>query len=332
MKAMCTLCDQQSDRVKADIAPSLAALLAGYAARGLVTPDPAQVGITAARQVNEAYFRAIAEPKVAVASTTIVSAKSPDGHEVPVKVVLPLSADSKAPAILYCHGGGYAFGDIHTHDPVICALAASTGLAVFALDYRRTPEQAHPAQLDDALVTLAAMRSTAWSEQFGHDQGRILVLGDSAGAHLALMLMLALKRRGLPQLAGAALIYGMYARRFDTWSHHAYGDGSRGLSTARMRWFWEQLLKGHPDGIDTLVEPLDADLAGLPRLALFAAEVDCLLDDTLDFRETCKRQDHPHTFDLFRAMPHAFFHLVGVHEDARTAMALVAARLKQMLE
>jgi acetyl esterase len=328
---MCALCDLQTDRSKAALNPALADILAGLARRGLLSGDPLTMKITEARQQNEAYFRAIAEPRTPVASVSIVEALAADGHAVPVKVAVPEGAGAGAPALLYCHGGGYAFADIHTHDHVIRALAALSGMVVFAVDYRRTPEAVFPAALEDTMAVVAAMRGQAWASRFHHDPARITVLGDSAGAHLGLTLMLALRQRGLPQLQGAALAYGMYARRFDTWSHHTYGDGSMGLSSAKMRWFWDQLLPPGTHADPLLAEPMEAALAGLPPLALFAAECDCLLDDTLDFRETCKRQDHRHTFDLFRGASHGFLHLVSVYPGAREALALMTARLKAMV-
>jgi acetyl esterase len=324
---MCALCDLQTDRTKATLDPALVAMLGDLAARGLATPDPAQVGIAEARRVNELYFRAISEPQVAVRSVTIVHAQATDGFDVPVKVAVPLNAVAGSPAVLYCHGGGYAFGDISTHDGVIRAYADAFGMPVFGIDYRRTPEHAYPAALEDTLSTVAAARSSDWASQFRHDPAKILIIGDSAGAHLALTTMIALRARGLPQLQGAGLMYGMYARRYDTWSHHAYGDGSVGLSSDKMRWFWDQLMGQDSSAGDMLKEPLDADLSGFPPLALLAAEVDCLLDDTLDLVENCKRQGQRHSFDLVRNVPHGFMHLSSIYEPTRRSMALLAGRL-----
>jgi acetyl esterase len=158
----------------------------------------------------------------------------------------------------------------------------------------------------------------------------IFALGDSAGAHLAMTLLLALREKSLPQVQGAALIYGMYARRFDTWSHHTYGDGSFGLSSDKMRWFWDKLVPTVSGANTSITDMLDVSLETLPPLALFAAECDCLLEDTLDLRESCKRQDHVHSFDLFRGATHGFMHLCSVYEGTRTAMAVVAGRLKDI--
>ena len=144
-------------------------------------------------------------------------------------------------------------------------------------------------------------------------------------------LMLALRERGQPQVKAAALAYGMYARRFDTWSHRTYGDGSVGLSTLRMRWFWDQLLAGHGGGPDPIAEPLLADLAGLPPLALYGAECDCLLSDTLDLRDRIAAAGHPGNFHLFPGMTHGFLHLPGVHAGARAALERIARGLATAL-
>jgi acetyl esterase len=319
-----------TDRSKATLDPVLVAKLAPLAAAGLVTPDPAVAGIAEARRINELYFKAISEPKAAVKSVTVVHARAADGHKVAVKVAMPPNAAKGSPAILYCHGGGYSFGDLDTHDSVIRAYAEAFGMPVFGVHYRRTPEHAYPKALEDALATVAAMRGAEWAASFGHDPSKILTIGDSAGAHLALTTMLALKARGLPQLSGAGLIYGMYARRFDTWSHHAYGDGSVGLASERMRWFWSQLMGPEDSAGDILKEPLNADLAGLPPFALIAAEVDCLLDDTLDFVETCKRQGHRHSFDLVRGVPHGFMHFTSIYEVTKASLAMLAVRMRGM--
>ena len=323
--------DAAPTRNKALVSPDLAGILAELAARGLGTPDPALNSIAVARAGNEAYFKAIAEPRVEVHSVSVMAAVASDGFHVPVKVVVPLGVKTNAPAMLYCHGGGYAFGDINTHDHVMRALATATGLVVCGVDYRRTPEVTFPVPLEDALAALQAMRDRPWANQFHYNPGKIVIAGDSAGAHLCLALMLVLRERGLPQVQGAALIYGMYARRYDSWSHHAYGDGSFGLSSEKMRWFWDQLIPERPFDDAQFAESIDAYLAGLPPLALFAAECDCLLDDTLSFLETCKRQNHPHSFDLFKGATHGFMQLSSVYQGTRDAMALVARRLTALV-
>ncbi len=50
-----------------------------------------------------------------------------------------------APVILYAHGGGWVMGDLDTHDGFCRHLAAASGWAVLAVDYRLAPEHPYPA-------------------------------------------------------------------------------------------------------------------------------------------------------------------------------------------
>jgi acetyl esterase len=322
-------------RTVASVEPSLVAFVKDLAARGLGTPEPAEVGIAEARRRNEAYFRAIATSAPHPSSAATVQVTGETGAAVPMRVVVPATALPGAPALLYLHGGGYAFGDLDTHDHIFRWLANAAGMTVFGLHYRRTPEAAYPAQIHDSIAAIAAIRTDGMARRFGYDPHRVLLFGDSAGAHLCMGLMLTLRARGLPQPVAASLAYGMYARRFDTWSHRTYGDGSYGLSTFRMRWFWDQLMAGHDarnqDGkVDPIAEPMHADLSGLPMLALYGAECDCLLDETLDFRTKLKDAGAPHTFHMFERMIHAFLHFPSAYHGSRDAFTRIGLDLRAM--
>jgi acetyl esterase len=315
--------------IRKAVEPAMAAIRADLAARDLITPDPATVDIATARAANRRYFAAIAEPRVDVARLELAVSRAVDGAETPLKIAVPHGAKPDGPAVLYFHGGGYAFGDLDTHDHVIRAFAAGCGMPVVGVHYRRTPEHPWPAALGDAMGAIAAMRDGGLSDRFGFDQSRVLLLGDSAGAHLCFSLMLALRAAGLPQPLGAALLYGMYARRSDSLSHRTYGDGSEGLSTARMDWFWSKLFPEHDPAFAPFENMLAIDPAGLAPLALFAAECDCLLSDTLDLADALALRGHPHTFRLFEAMPHGFIQMSSLHDGTRKAVEAVGTRLRE---
>jgi acetyl esterase/lipase len=93
--------------------------------------------------------------------------------------------------MLYFHGGGYAFYP-KSHLELIALLADAANAATFALDYRLTPEHSYPAQLQDAV---AAYRQLLAS---GVDPNRLVIAGDSAGGHLVMMTLFALRDAGLP--------------------------------------------------------------------------------------------------------------------------------------
>jgi len=108
-------------------------------------------------------------------------------------------AGRAAGIVLYLHGGGFAFGSPRTHRHLAAALSAATGRPTFLLDYRRAPEHPFPAAADDAL---AAYR---WLLSAGYGPEEIVVMGDSAGGHLASGLLADLSRRRLPMPAAGVL-------------------------------------------------------------------------------------------------------------------------------
>lgn len=105
---------------------------------------------------------------------------------------LPQSGKSDA-TLLYLHGGGYTFHGAVSHR-YADMLAHHTGAQLYAPNYRLTPEYAHPAQSDDAFAAWQYLRQTTPADQ-------IVVIGDSAGGHMALSLLQRLKAQGEPQPA-----------------------------------------------------------------------------------------------------------------------------------
>ncbi|MBA4266994.1 MAG: alpha/beta hydrolase, partial [Comamonadaceae bacterium] len=73
--------------------------------------------------------------------------------------------------VLYLHGGAYCVGSAATHRALTARLAQTTGLPVFAANYRLAPEHRFPAALDDVLAVYRALR----------ERGPVVVGGDSAG-------------------------------------------------------------------------------------------------------------------------------------------------------
>jgi acetyl esterase len=88
------------------------------------------------------------------------------------------------PLILYIHGGGLVAGD-KRHYRQYCMTLAAAGYTVMNINYRLAPADRYPAQLQDVF---AAMRwATTHAHTYGGDAGRMVLMGDSAGAYLAAM-------------------------------------------------------------------------------------------------------------------------------------------------
>ena len=94
----------------------------------------------------------------------------------------PLAA---APAIVFVHGGGWANGN-KDNPGVIEAKAAKwlpEGVALISTNYRMLPDTAPLDQARDVARALAQVQRRA--PQWGVDPARIVLMGHSAGAHLA---------------------------------------------------------------------------------------------------------------------------------------------------
>ena len=87
------------------------------------------------------------------------------------------------------HGGGWAIGDLDTHDKECRPLAQKARCTVIAIDYRLGPEAPFPAGHLDCLEVLRAV--AGHPENYGVDPNRIAVGGDSAGGNLAAFLAIA---------------------------------------------------------------------------------------------------------------------------------------------
>jgi len=123
-----------------------------------------------------------------------------DGEgDLPAEWSIPQQAIEGA-AVLYLHGGAFAFGSARTHRMLTGAFAAESGLRVLAPSYRLAPEHPAPAALDDAR---AAFR---FLEAQGIPAGRIVLAGDSAGAYLAALLAADRRAARLPAPACVVLL------------------------------------------------------------------------------------------------------------------------------
>jgi acetyl esterase len=162
--------------------------------------------------------------------------------------------------------------------------------------------------------------------------GAVALAGDSAGANIALAALLTRVKSGGAPIRAAALFYGCFAPIFDTDSHKNCGDGSFGLGTEIMRWYWRNYLGSEPETTASLAAPLRAELAGLPPLYLNCAGLDPLRDDTLLLCQRLADAGVRYQLDVFPGVVHGFLRMTrelpAAVEASRAAGQFLAARLK----
>jgi acetyl esterase len=197
------------------------------------------------------------------------------GPAGPIPARLFDAAAERAPGdtIVYYHGGGFVIGDLDSHAPLCADLSRITGLPVVAVDYRLAPEHPFPAGPDDA------MAAARWLAAHGHEVGcaatRLILMGDSAGANLALLAAIDLRDQpGAIPVAAQALIYPVTGPVPDVGSGRDFSDGYV-LTRPVMDWF-----DGHyaPQLGDWRHETRLRGTHGLPPTVVLTAALDPLRD------------------------------------------------------
>lgn len=231
------------------------------------------------------------------------------GH-LPVRRYRPAQVRAEA-QVLYLHGGGFVLGGLDSHDGVCAEICDGAGVPVLAVDYRLAPEHVYPAALDDAETAYRALLA---------EGARVVVAGDSAGAHLAAGLCHRLRRLGLPQPAGQVLIYpGLSSDPLRVAGQRA---ADAPMLTAADCAYYREVFAGGADRLpvdDPEFAPLDApDFAGLAQAAIFAAGYDPLCQDAIDYAAVLNAAGVPVTFRCDPGLVHGWLR-------ARHMSALAAA-------
>lgn len=93
------------------------------------------------------------------------------------------AADRHAPVLLFIHGGGWSIGDKRQAAGIKAEHFAARGWAFASVNYRLVPQATVEEQAADVAAAMAYLRAHA--AELGIDGNRIVLMGHSAGAHLA---------------------------------------------------------------------------------------------------------------------------------------------------
>ena len=207
-----------------------------------------------------------------------ISTEDVEGR-VPGRWIQNTAATSEQ-TILYLHGGAFIMRMPEGHTAMVANFCADAGVCAFMAWYRLAPEHPFPAAPEDCL---AAYRSLL---DAGHEARDIVVMGDSAGGNLVLVLLHLIGRAGLPMPAGAIAISPItdFAQISATWRLNTWRDPLYRLQGIVNP--IEHYVQGRASPIDPLVSPYYGDLSGFPPLFFMVGGVEALLDVVLARPET----------------------------------------------
>lgn len=228
------------------------------------------------------------------------------------------SSGGEDAVLVHFHGGGWALGSIHEQDLLLDTLAQTTRCKVISVSYPLAPE-------NELGHTLLAARAALSAIGRIHPRETICLVGESAGAHIALMTLL-----GLPnireRICAISLCYGIYDLSM-TPSQRLWGSEFLGLSTDWLERFYEMALPGASMNDRSAPEysPLYASLHDLPPALFSVGTLDPLLDDTLFMHARWRAAGCPADLRVYPEAPHGFNHMdtaMGRHCNTKIASFL----------
>lgn len=247
--------------------------------------------------------------------------------EVPVRLLYPTVA-GPLPTIVYMHGGGWVVGSLETHARAMHYLALASGCLVAAVDYSLAPETRFPGALEEiAEVVRHVVRAP---QSWNADPDRIALAGDSAGANLAAGAGIMLRDADPGRIKALGLVYPVAGDNFETESYRTLSRW--GLTTADMRTYFGHYLGRPEDWDDPRAVPLKADLAGLPPTFLYAAALDVLRDDSVEFDRRLRAAGVPGDLTVYDGVIHGFMTLTRTVGAAHRMTVKLATDLSFTLD
>ncbi|MFG3021573.1 alpha/beta hydrolase [Streptomyces sp. NPDC048254] len=243
----------------------------------LPPPPEGPLDPVAMRAAEEAHIPPV-EERLPLHAVDDLTAHTASG-DVPVRVYTPTAADRHG-LLVYFHGGAFFLGSLETHDHVTRSLAKETGLKVVSVGYRRAPEAAFPAGLDDchAVTRWAAEQG----ESLGWDGTTLALAGDSSGGTFVAAVAARAHDDGFDRITHQVLYYPSLDLDFDEDRYASLRENAvgYGLETAGLKPFNSFYLDSGADPADPLVSPVKRkDLSGLPPALVVTAEFDPLRDE-----------------------------------------------------
>ncbi|NUR59508.1 MAG: alpha/beta hydrolase [Catenulispora sp.] len=242
-----------------------------------------------------------------------------DADGVPALWALPHGTGQESPVLLCFHGGGYVGGSMFTHRKMFAHLAKAIGARALVIDYTLVPEGgAFPRPVVEGLTAYR------WLLEQGVAAQRIMVVGDSAGGHLAVTVQVRARAEEVPLPAGTMLI--------SPWTDLEVTGKSMDSNKDHDALFTKQWIKdmaaaflGGGDPRDPAAAPLYADLTGFGPVAIQVGDREMLLDDSRMFADHARQAGIDVRLEEFAGQQHTFQMAAGLAPEADEAIASLAA-------
>lgn len=230
---------------------------------------------------------------------------------IPIRIYWPEQPRSTLPPLtMYFHGGGFAVGDLDSHDSQGRQHAIKGDTVVVSVDYRLAPEHPFPAGLEDCWA--ATQWAVANAGELKADGTRLAVAGDSAGGNLAASVAQIARDKSGPTIAFQLLWYPPTMWDPAMPSLRVNADGPV-ITTKDLEVFY----RWYAGDLDEMNPPLymaparTPDLTGLPPAYIATAGHCPLRDDGIKYAALLADADTDVQLHNAESLCHAFLGYYG---------------------
>jgi acetyl esterase/lipase len=214
---------------------------------------------------------------------------------------------------------------MYSHRKLYGHFAKAVGSRALILNYRRAPEHPFPGPVEDVVLAYRWLLAQECLPR------HIAFVGDSAGGALAITGMLRAREYHLPMPA-AAIAMAPYLDAEALGDSYDTNAGKDKLGTRAATLQFVKLVLGETgDRRSPLVNPLFADLRGLPPILIQVGGHDVLLDDSRTFHEKARAAGVDVSLEVIPSMQHVFQILAGTVMEADVAIARIAQWVRPKL-
>jgi epsilon-lactone hydrolase len=245
--------------------------------------------------------------------------------EVPAMWLIPKGCD-ESKVLLCFHGGGFFCASMYSHRKLFAHLAKKVGCKALVINYRLAPENLHPAQVDDAVT------SYEWLLQQGTEPGNIAFAGDSAGGGLAITTLVKARDKRLPMPVATIPFSAWFDMELTGESMQKNHGEDFAFTKDTINGLVQMLLGESGNRKDPHINPLYADLKGLPPIYLQVGSEEVLLDDSVRLKKMAEKAGIEVTLDVVNNMQHTFQMAVGRAPESNEAIERLAEWVKPKLK
>jgi monoterpene epsilon-lactone hydrolase len=248
-----------------------------------------------------------------------------DANGVPAMWCVPKDCDADR-VLLHCHAGGTLVLSMHSDRKLVGHIAKATGVRALVVNFRRSPEDPYPAQVEDI------RRAYDWVLAQGFLPQHIASIGHSIGGNLCTGLVLGLRDEGSPMPAAILSVSPWYDMEMscETMESKAKTDvmvSKEQLGRMRDAWLTGTGISAR----DPRVNLLYADLTGLPPINIYYGDDEVLAGDAIEFARRARAAGVDVSLTAVPEMQHSFIFLAGRVPEVNQAIGEMGVWLRRKL-